>query len=258
MSLTPISQKAHDISFATFRCATLFKNPKLRAEIESAAVDLVAHLTDVASAIENSVKIENSKLNIDPIERLESLVSLAESIGEMKAVNASVLKRELGNLQTAIDFHINTFKGHPGDLSGKEDIDISSMFPSSALTSGNPASKNRNSDIKNSLEIRNSKFVPNGNNPGTDESLNPKPQSLVTDSEPTVRQMAILRNIREIEFCRLRNIVEAMPNISERTIRNDIQGLIEKGLVRRVGGGGPNSYFQTMELALSNSPSRVS
>ncbi len=227
MSLSPISQKAHDISFATFRVAALIKNSKLRGEIESSAVELVSHYEELADP-----SLPFTTPNV--VDKLERLISLAESIGEMKAVNASVLKRELGNLQTAVDFHINTFKGHPN---GTNEIDISSMFPSSTLTSGKP---------------KNSKFSSSGNKPQPESEATNYELPTTNSQEPTVRQMAILRNIRETEFCRLRNIVEAMPNISERTIRNDIQGLIEKGLVRRVGGGGPNSYFQTMELALSD------
>ena len=142
MSLTPISQKAHDIAHATFRVATLVRNNQLRSELENAGIGLVARYEDAS------------------IEKLERLVSFAESIGEMKPVNASVLKKELNNLQTAIDFHANTFKGSPILPNGNiQDIDISSMFPASqavaeqvhhkqannensrSSTNGNPASQ---------------------------------------------------------------------------------------------------------------------
>lgn len=237
MSLSPISQKAHDISFAVFRVATLIKNSKLRSEIEFAAVDLISHFEQIADS-----SLPFTTPNV--VDKLLRLVSFAESIGEMKAINASVLKRELGNLQTAIDFHLNTYKGEPSGLSGKDkdnDIDISNMFPASTLSSGKDKASG-----KGLTTVVGDKVSPQSMQRG--ETLVDQP---IEDfgSDISIRQTAILRNIREIEFCRLRNIMEAMPNVSERTIRNDIQGLIDRNLVRRVGGGGPNSYFETLELS---------
>src|SRR3989344_2176513 len=99
MSLTPISQKAHDISFATFRVATLVKNKKLRSELEDAATDLVSKYEEIFDR-ESQFYIPNV------VDKLERLIMLAESVGEMKPINSSVLRRELNNLQTAIT--INT------------------------------------------------------------------------------------------------------------------------------------------------------
>ena len=233
MSLSPISQKAHDISFAAFRVAALIKNPKLRSEIESAAVDLVSHYEEIADT-----SLPFTTPNV--VDKLLRLITLAESISEMKPINASVLKRELGNLQTAIDFHINTFKGQPSG----NDIDISNMFPASTLPSGNGKKDNKASH----QVIGNSKSFLEASKEERSRVSTDSP----SDTEISIRQTAILRNIRETQLRRLSNIMEAMPNVSERTIRNDIQGLIDRGLIRRVGGGGPHSYFETMELSLPN------
>ena len=219
MSLTPISQKAHDISFAVFRVATLVKSHKLRKELEDSAIDLVSKYEEVFD--------RRSQFYIPNIvDRLERLVMLAESVGEMKSVNAVVLKRELNNLQTAITAHTTQSDSLE---TAKPDVDISSMFPLNGNTIGNDSSGESGSQS------------PIGNS-----------------SEITVRQMAIMRCIREPQFCRLRNVMEAMPNVSERTIRNDIQGLIEKDMVRRIGGGGPSSYFESMELGIRQSNLPVS
>ena len=256
--MLPISQKAHDISFATFRVATLIKNKTLKGEIEAAAVELVARYEEVANPL-----LPFTTASV--VEQLERLVSLAESIGEMKSVNALVLKRELGNLQTAIDFHANTYKGDPNG-SGN-DIDISKMF----LLSGNTIDSlkvraSHHSKNQSAANGTKQSDLPASNQPVSNSKIPKTPTQIVVDGSETesdknisssgngisIRQTAILRHIRETQFCRLRNIVDAMPNISERTIRNDIQGLIEQDLVRRVGGGGPNSYFETMELSLSD------
>ena len=227
MSLTPISQKAHDISFAVFRVATLVKNTKLRGELEDAAVNLVSKYEEVFDR-ESQFYIPNV------VDRLERLVMLAESVGEMKPINAGVLKRELTNLQSAITAHTTDAQN---SVTGKTDVDISSMFlPSEILTK--EAFSNGKAKTK----------LPNEVSKEEEASDN-----FTASSELTVRQMAIMRCVREIQFCRLRNIMEAMPNVSERTIRNDIQNLIEKEVVRRIGGGGPSSYFESMEMDIRKS-----
>ena len=71
-----LSQKAHDISSAVFRVATLVKNRKLRLELENAAVELVVRYEEVANpALSHSATV---------IDVLERLVTLAESVKEMR------------------------------------------------------------------------------------------------------------------------------------------------------------------------------
>ena len=239
--MSPISQKSHDISYATFRVATLVRNKKLRAELEIAAIDLV-------SKYEEAFDKESLLYIPNVVDKLERLIMFAESIGEIKAINASVLKRELNNLQTAIDFHANTFKGNPN---GNQDLYISSMFSANGNTMEEnkfhqQAKRSNNPNASGSFNISNVSNISNDSNVSKNSN------------EISVRQMAILRLIKETEFCRLRNITEAMPNISERTVRNEIQSLIDKNLVRRMGGGGPHSYFEVLELSISNRQSAVS
>ena len=77
---TPISSLAHKISFAVFRVSKLTRNKKLRAELESTAIDLVRDLTEERAGV------------------LDRLIALSEAVGEMNVVNSGVLRRELNNL----------------------------------------------------------------------------------------------------------------------------------------------------------------
>lgn len=220
--MTPLSQKAHDISFAVFRVATLIKNNKLRRELEDAATDLIARYEDAANP---SIKYHVA----DPIDRLDRLVAIAESTKEMKTVNSQVLRRELNNLQTAIGAVSSGSSDDGVHANGNiEDINIEDMFPS----------------VENTEDAIGASVQGLG---ASESKLNPKPYNTLTHTISD-RQTAILAAIRGIQFCRLRNIMDKMPQISERTIRNDIQMLISTGLVQRIGGGGPASYFQTMEV----------
>ena len=221
--MTPLSQKAHDISFAVFRVAGLVANTKLRRELEDAATDLVSRYEDAANpSITYHVP--------DPIDRLDRLVAMAESIKEMKPVNAQVLRRELNNLQTAMEIASNGnasgnaagFKDLKMETFKNGDLEISDMFPFAENTLGK--------------QILNDKV----------QSINDA-QETSTDGI-TLRQEEILAIIRETQFCRLRNIMDKMPKVSERTIRNDIQVLISNSLVTRIGAGGPASFFQSQEI----------
>ncbi len=59
-----------------------------------------------------------------------------------------------------------------------------------------------------------------------------------------MRQSAILGKIRQSGYCRLKDIQEIIPGSSERTLRYDLQKLIDKGSVERVGSGGPASFYR--------------
>ena len=92
--MNSLSHKAHDISFAVFRVATLIKNRKLREELENAAVDFTVNYQNILN--------HPSGHFATVFDKLERLISLAGSIKEMKEINANVLKRELNSFQTAV------------------------------------------------------------------------------------------------------------------------------------------------------------
>jgi DeoR-like helix-turn-helix domain len=58
------------------------------------------------------------------------------------------------------------------------------------------------------------------------------------------RQISILDKIRQSGNCKLREIQEILPDCSERTIRYDLEELIERNLVERIGGGGPAVFYR--------------
>ena len=60
-----------------------------------------------------------------------------------------------------------------------------------------------------------------------------------------MRQSAILNRIRQNGNCRLKDIIEVIPGISERTVRYDLQKMTKRGLIERLGSGGPATYYRT-------------
>jgi hypothetical protein len=59
------------------------------------------------------------------------------------------------------------------------------------------------------------------------------------------RQSAILERIRRSGNCRIKDLCQLLPDCSERTIRYDLQSLIEQDLIERVGVVGPAVYYKT-------------
>lgn len=179
---------AHEIASAVFRVARLMRHQQLRKELEGASVKLV-----------KDMQVERADI-------LERLVRLAEAVGEISAINAGVLCRELENLRKLLNTEISdSISG----VLGK--VDLKGVFPEKTPerteTSGKELRKQRE------------------------------------------RQEAILEYLRKFpDGCRMRQISVEFADFSERTVRTDIQRLMDKGLVERVGSKtGPSSYFRAVD-----------
>lgn len=93
-----IKNRSFEIAWAVFRCAVLVKQDNLKKNLEDGAINLV-HKYGHSDLKSDVVK------NVFEIEKLISLIRLAEAIGEIKIVNARVLYRELSNLHNAVKKH---------------------------------------------------------------------------------------------------------------------------------------------------------
>lgn len=64
----------------------------------------------------------------------------------------------------------------------------------------------------------------------------------------SIRQTAILERVHHVGNCRLRDLLEHFRGTSERTLRYDLEELVGKGALERVGGGGPHAYYRIAGL----------
>jgi hypothetical protein len=62
------------------------------------------------------------------------------------------------------------------------------------------------------------------------------------------RNGIIMQILEKRSLCHLKDMMGALPGVSERTIRYDIQRLVDKGTIERVGTGGPNSFFRMKKV----------
>ena len=239
-----IKEKAREISYVLVRAAFYIKRPELRIKFES----LAFNLADEAA----KVSVENDTRNIiqvlSTIASLDVMVRLAHSIYEIEPVNATILVRELDGLNSAI----RQF----GKLDEKLP-DLESLFSVLPVTD----------QVSAKVSFGNDSGVSSGNDDSSLDSYrsnhSPNMVSLEQLSAPVemakstrenqsaniaVRQSAILEKIKlgNGNGARLKDLLAAFPDVSERTIRYDLQKLCDGGVVERVGNGGPATYYRVV------------
>ena len=146
------------------------------------------------------------------VDKLLALVKLTVSINEIKTLNAEVLERELNLLSDMFQQAINTVISE-NRVGNDEEPDLAESFAELPAVS------------KPSLPTlaKHDKSNNNGN--------------------IAIRQSAILDFIRKLpNGCRMRDLLTKFPEVSERTLRNDLQDLNAEGLVERLGKGAFSSF----------------
>jgi len=243
MSAQYLKDKAREISYALVRVSFYIKRQDLKARLEKLAFEL---LEDSAKV---SVDINSEHLTkaLTDISALDSLVRLGYSIYEIEPVNANILVEQLDELNSAIrqsgkldeelpnleDF----FSNKPNDLGeGKNEEVSTSSFGSSQGSNSRYIDLNRLENLDSADVRETSKKEENGN-----FSSELKTSGL----NAAMRQSEIANKIKSCNSsgCRLKDIIAEFPNISERTLRYDLQKLCDTGVVERIGNGGPASYY---------------
>jgi hypothetical protein len=167
------------------------------------------------SALEDGAVDLVKELDNGAVDKLRALVKLSASVSEVKPVNAEVLERELVGLNSAMESAITELV-IGNSAAAEEEIDLSKVFADSTEESKSANGKRENP-------------------PAGGEILSPH---IVN------RQSAILDFIRELpNGCRMRDLTARFSDVSERTLRNDLQSLVQEGLIERVGSQGPFSSF---------------
>lgn len=144
--------------------------------------------------------------------RVESLIGIGKEIYEVESTNAKVILGELNALNAAIR-----------QIAGLEELsNLESVFSGAQQ-------ETQKSPMEMNLELDNiTAGISSGNG-----------------ANASIRQSAIIEKIRQSgnRQVQLRDILGAFPEVSERTMRYDLQKLCTQGLVERVGNGGPGSYY---------------
>jgi hypothetical protein len=219
-----INQKSQELCFALLRVAAHIRRFELRRTIER----LSYHLLE-------NISYQNPEMALSTIDALRNFVVLGKNIYEIEINNARILDRELEQLA-------NAFRQSTG-LSALPDLE--SFFTKSILvrkahekkTTIAPriAPRETPSEVivsESEVEEAISQIKKSGNQEsGNEDSL--------------IRQNKIEELLRSSASNRLalKDFIAAFPEVSERTIRNDLRRLFERGRITRQGSGGPANYY---------------
>lgn len=222
-------QKAQEIGLALIKISVYARREDYRRRIEGLAFQL---LEDV-SARDFAGFTRTSQV-------LEGIIRLGKTVYEIEPVNADMLLQEIGNLNAAIrqiaELSLPDLERMPnleGIFSKPRTLFDTAKEPKRQKNSGNAA-------IAES-EIRQDKSKSKASD--IDESGN-------FDRNQATRQAAIIDKIRQSgpESVKLKDIIAAFPDYSDRTLRYDLQRLCNQGIIERVGTGGPATYYKVREM----------
>lgn len=215
------SKKAHEICYALFRIASSVKRQSFAHHLEDQGLVLLESV-----AVGDYCRAELAARTID------RLLGIGSDVNLISPANAEVITHELEHFNTAIAGFINAASPVEINLDG-----IFSKVPvvGSVNDTANPKSVETSSVSVDRVSR---------NNGYSDDSLDNGNggHSVV---KAAMRQSAILERVRQNGNCRLKEIQEILPAVSERTLRYDIQNLIGQGIIERVGNGGPATHYRT-------------
>ncbi len=150
------------------------------------------------------------------IQALDYVLRLGGDAGIIGNRNSEMVIAELGKLNSAIA-ELSSFKG---DL----EVDIESIFePIQAADKKSNVPSDRQSQTKQS---------------NTEKR---EDAEVVNNKE---REVVIIEIIRQFGNCRMKDIQDGLPNLSERTLRYELKDLVLRGMVEKVGTAGPGTFYR--------------
>ncbi|MBI2048895.1 MAG: DeoR family transcriptional regulator [Candidatus Liptonbacteria bacterium] len=211
-----IHKKAYEICYAVFRMILGVKHAGFAAHLEDKGLLLLA--SAVSDDYERALSASKS---------LEYLLRMGADVNILNTINADLVSSELMQFNSAIADLKKSESPLPVDLN-----DIFSKLPAVSTEDRGGAVADRGFSRSMVEAAPKSGLVPSNNNGGVRAAM---------------RQASILEKIRQSDSCRLKDLQDHFMEASERTIRYDIQDLIERGLVERLGNGGPSTYYKAKE-----------
>lgn len=214
-----VLRKSYEISYALWRIATNMQERNIADTFFSNAIGLIG---EAATADPNRIA--------EKLSGIQFLIKFAADVNVLGISTRDLLFKEIGNLKSEIE-HIqakNFGENLLADKSGKE-VDLSDIFQEVELDieDGDPEGfEETKIDIPESIGVERG----NGN------------------AKAEIRQAAILERIRQIGNCRLADIQAILPDVSDRTIRYDLESMMQRNLIERIGTGGRSVYYRIVVI----------
>ena len=208
-----ILTKTYEVVYAVFRLAERMQEKDFAESLRASGTALLA-----AAAAEDYAATER------PLRVTECLVKFGGDVGMIGSPNVEVMMREIYALDAAIverKAAVKTNEVSVAEIFSKPEIAEHSAEVAPAMVSMTmPAA-----------------------------TLEREPAIRQSANDSAIRQNIILGRIRQSGNCRLKEIQDVLPNTSERTIRYDLQTLLEQGLIERIGNAGPSVFYRANVMA---------
>ena len=243
------SEKAQEIGYALIRVAAYVRRRDFRSRLEELAFALV---DNVASPEPDAV--------LEIIAAAENVIKLGSSVYEIETVNARILLRELNGLASAIrqSFGIDRLPDlstmfSPTSSASLLQDDVSELPHTSTESNERVAAYDTDSALPISDGFKETKVDIADDEVSSLLHSSEKQQPGMVSVGSAIRQSAILEKIKLssaaltgngiIKGCRMKDLIAEFPDVSERTLRYDLQRLLQHGAIDRLGNGGPASYY---------------
>jgi len=229
-----IEKKAYEVAYAMFRLSGNIGNRPIAGYLENHC------LSFFDSAMYGNVSAANAEAKI-----LEYYLRLGGDTGLIHQNNVEMLISEIDNLNSAIaEYGSIAGNAEPLKLTFSGNVERGIKLTAD-IQKKEISSETINKEIE---AITNSEEAIEAVEPQTERQTSPQ---VVRQSSPQaeIRQSAILQIIRQSGNCRMKDIIEGFPEVSERTLRYDLERLSEQGLIERVGQGGPATSYRAAVVA---------
>ena len=205
------NKKAQEITYVLMRIGFSMRRTEFRARIERLAFDLF-----------ESIAVRDFERVLSFASAIEGFVQIGVSLYEIETVNAQSLLHELSVLQSAIrqkyvadELPMNRQSATPPEPIADE----SATVADSSIADFEPSDEEQSGMVSIASTIR---------------------QSAILDK---VRHMTARDQSSFVSGCRMKDLITGFPQVSERTLRYDLQRLLEQGAIERLGSGGSNSFY---------------
>ncbi len=217
-----IEAQGRKICLALIKISVSTRRKEFRNRLEGLAFDLIAILaTDKHNEI-----IEKAKT-------VDNLIVFGEMLYEIETINAQTIREEVRSFVEIIE-KTNLFN------TAKELPDIKDIFAANNIekTEEFKESGKNNKEYGNELGKK-TKL------PIEDKENEIKDQIESELKNAAIRQQKIIESITNSskDKIQLKDIVNDFPNVSERTLRYDLQKLCSQGIIERIGQGGPGTKY---------------
>jgi DeoR-like helix-turn-helix domain len=202
-----IRKKTFEVSYALFRVSAVSQNRQFAETLDANAVSMVNGAGMFAYQHIQSL-----------LESTAYLIRFGAEAGIIHSRNADLLLQEMGNLDSLL-------KQVPQESAQLPEADIAGIFSKAEIghDSGKTVPAAKIDILRAKADLVAAKIMPSAD-------------------KANIRQDQILEKIRQSGNVKIGDLQESFPSISERTLRYDLEYLIERGLLERIGSGKATSY----------------